>query len=152
VRMDSRGFTLIETVIVLVVATVLIDVGYKTGSDVMDRLSVDSSRNVVAALHARARARAIEQGTTARLFLDPAGDSAWVTDASGLVDRVNFAEAGGIDIVSDDDAIVRMCMTARGIADTGCNSFNSAVTVAFVRGAASKDLTFRPLGQLTRPQ
>jgi Tfp pilus assembly protein FimT len=152
VKMDSGGFSLIETVIVLVVATVLIDMGHRAGSDVMDRLSVESSRNIVTALHARARARAIEQGTTVRLFLDPAGDSAWITDASGLVDRVSFAESGGIDVVAEQDDIIRICMTARGIADTNCNSSNSSVTVAFVRGAARKNLTFRPLGQLTRPQ
>ena len=74
----TRGSTMVETVIVCIMVSALIGTGLSSGGRVMDRMSVASSRNALVALHARARARAIEHGTVTRLIVDPAGDSAWV--------------------------------------------------------------------------
>ena len=142
----TRGSTMVETVIVCIMASVLIGTGLSSGGRVLDKMSVNSSRSALMALHARARARAIEHGTVTRLFVDPAGDSAWISDGAVVVERVNFATAHGTDIVADETIL--LCMAPNGIADTRCNSFDSSVKIGFARGGETTELTFRPLGQV----
>ena len=142
----TGGFSMVEMVVVCLIVSVLIGAGVRSGGGVLDKMAVDSSRSALVALHARARARAIEHGTVTRLFVDPAGDSAWVSDGAVVVERVDFATSHGTDIVADE--VLLLCMAPNGIADTGCNSFDSAVTIGFARGGETTQLTFRPLGQV----
>ncbi len=142
----TGGFSMVETTLVCLIASVLIGAGFRSGGRVLDKMSVDSSRRALLALHARARARAIEHGTVTRLIVDPAGDSAWVVDGALVVERVDFATSRGTDVVGDERLL--LCMAPNGIADTGCNSFDSSVSITFARGGESKELTFRPLGQV----
>jgi len=142
----TGGFSMVEITVVCFIASVLIGAGVRSGGAVLDKMSVNSSRSALIALHARARARAIEHGTVTRLFVDPVGDSAWVSDGSVVIERVDFAASHGTDMVADESFL--LCMAPNGIADTECNSFDSSVSVAFVRGGESKELTFRLLGQV----
>ena len=142
----TRGFSMVEMAVVCLIASVLIGAGFRSGGGVLDKMSVDSSRGALLALHSRARARAIERGTVTRLFVDPAGDSAWVSDGAVVVERVDFATSHGTDIVADETLL--LCMAPNGIADTKCSSFNSSVSIGIARGGATTVLTFRPLGQV----
>lgn len=142
----TRGSTMVETVIVCIMAGVLVGTGLTMGGSVLDRMSVDSARSALVALHGQARARAIEHGTVTRLFVDPAGDSAWISDGAVVVERLDFANAHGTDIVADETLL--LCMAPNGIADTRCTSFDSSVSIGFARGGETTELTFRPLGQV----
>ena len=142
----TRGSTMVETVIMCIMASVLSGTGVASGGRVLDRMYVDSSRSALVALHARARARASEHGTVTRLFVDPAGDSACISDGAVVVERVNFATAHGTDIVADETIL--LCMAPNGVADTRCNSFDSSVQIGCARGGESAQLTFRPLSQV----
>ena len=142
----TGGFSMVEMTLVCFIASALIGVGVRSGGQVLDKMSVNSSRSALIALHARARARAIEHGTVTRLFVDPVGDSAWVSDGSVVVERVDFAAAHGTDMVADESFL--LCMAPNGIADTECSSFDSSVSVVFARGGENKELTFRVLGQV----
>ena len=142
----TRGSPMVETVIVCIMVSALIGTGLSSGGRVMDRMSVASSRNALVALHARARARAIEHGTVARLFVDPVGDSAWISDGTVVVERVNFATSHRTDVIAKETLL--LCMAPNGVADTRCNSFDSSVQIGCARGGESAQLTFRPLSQV----
>ena len=143
---QNGGFTIIELVVAMVVATLLIDMALSAGGPALDRMSVTSARTTFAALHARARVRAVERGRNVSLFVDPATDSAWVFDQNEVVEAIAFRTASGVDVTTASR--MELCLSPRGYADTDCNSFSSTVEVGFARGAASSSLEVRPLGQL----
>lgn len=143
---DSRGFSIIEVAMVLMIAAALLDMALSAAAPVSNRLSVSSSRSALVALHARARAHAVERGVMTRLHVDPEGDSAWVSDAGERIETVDFYETWGVDLIAA--APIELCMSPRGHADRDCNSFGSTVDVEFSRGGLSAVVMIRPLGQL----
>jgi prepilin-type N-terminal cleavage/methylation domain-containing protein len=145
-RMNTRGFSLIETMITLVIAGTLLNVGVKAAAPVTDDLSVKSARGAVMALHARARAHAVERGTMVRLVIDPATDVVSLVDGTDVIETVDLHDTRGIDLTAS--APITLCMTPRGFADSDCNSFSSAVTFGLERGGVISRIKLRPLGQL----
>ncbi len=143
----TNGFTILELVIVIAVGAILASIAMNGFSQVQSRLAVGQARSTFASLHARARAHAVERGVVARFFVDAAGDSVWITASGSWVDGLDFRDQLGIDIQSSTSSLT-LCMTPRGFADTGCNSFNSSVTYTFAQGAESTSLILRTLGQL----
>ena len=145
-RGKTRGFSLIELTVTIVIAGVLLDTAVRVTAPVQDSLSVDSGIGVVAALHARARAQAVARGTMVQLIVDPSTDIVMVFEGATVLETVDLRTTRGIDIVGSSQ--IRVCMTPRGFADTDCNSFNSAVTVALNRGEATSEVKLRPMGQI----
>jgi hypothetical protein len=96
---------------------------------------------------ARTRAHAIETGATALLVADTRGDSVMIFKEGQLIENVRFQEEIGVDLQAEAST-VRLCMNARGFADTGCNSFNSSTALVFASGTRSGSVTILPLGQL----
>lgn len=144
--MDSRGYTIIELSVVLLISAALLDVGLNSAAPVSHRLSVNLARSALVTLHARARAHAAERGEMTRLHVDPVGDSAWVSHDSERIESVDFRGTWGVDLIAP--SAIELCMSPRGYADRDCNSFSSAVDVEFSRGELSAEVTIRPLGQL----
>jgi prepilin-type N-terminal cleavage/methylation domain-containing protein len=145
-RRKTRGFSLIELTVSIVIAGILLDVAVRATVPVQDSLSVGSGRGVVAALHARARAQAVARGTMVRLIVDPTTDVVTIFEGSETIETVDLRETRGIDILGSSQ--IRVCMTPRGFADTDCNSFESAVTVGLNRGGATSEIKLRPMGQI----
>jgi prepilin-type N-terminal cleavage/methylation domain-containing protein len=142
-----RGFTLIEVLIVLVISTILMSMAVKAFGATSSNLAARQARNVFNGMAARARAQAIESGFTTMLVANIPGDSVWIFANGRVVENVRFAEEMGVDIRASATT-VRICMSPRGYANTNCNSFNSAVKMAFVQGAESETIEILPLGQI----
>ncbi|MDT8342607.1 MAG: type II secretion system protein [Longimicrobiales bacterium] len=141
-----RGFTFIELVIALVVGGILIGISIREVGQVQRRMSVTQGMRAFQSLHARARAHAIERGTLVALFLDTAGDSAFIWDAGGAFETLRFQEFG-VD-VSANPAVVRVCFTPRGYADPDCNSYGAGTVLSFAQGTNTRTLELLPMGQL----
>ena len=137
---------MVEVVVALVVAAVLLRMVVLAAGPTMDRLSVDAARTSFASLAARARARAVERGQTVVLSVDPATDSAWVSQGSTVLEAIAFGTASGIDV--EAPGVMAVCLGPRGFGDLSCASFSGSQTVTFSRGRASKSVTMRPLGYL----
>ena len=143
----AKGFTLIEVLIVLVISTILMSMAVKAFGATSSDLATRQARNVFNGMAARARAQAIESGFTTMLVANIPGDSAWIFANGRVVENVRFSEEMGVDLQASATT-VRICMSPRGYANTNCNSFKSAVKMAFVQGAESETIEILPLGQI----
>lgn len=143
----SRGFTLIEVLIVIVVGGILTAIAIKELGPASSRTSAQQARNVFGGIAARARAHAIERGQMTILVVDAQADSVSIVAGGNVLETVHFRAAMGIDIQAPT-AETRICMSPRGFADTSCNSFTSTIEIAFVQGAQTRTLEILPLGQI----
>ena len=109
---SRKGFTLIEVMIVIVVAGLLFLIGLPRLRDAVARNNVYQARVAVSALYARARAVSIEQGRlgylarngnriTVLVRVAPTG-AAWA-DTIGVVEDLNARY--GVTVTATDDTI-----------------------------------------------
>jgi len=140
------GFTLIEIVIALLIGSILTSIALTSYGSARGRFAVRGAVNTFSAVHARARAAAIERGTTTRLRIFPDGDSVTVVRGVTTVESINFRATQRVDIRAASN--ITLCMTPRGFANDVCNSFSSPVTVTFASGADASSVQILPLGQL----
>ena len=137
-----------ELIIVILIGSVLLSVTVGRISGTRSVLSAVGARQAYLALHSRTRAQAIEFGSTARLMLDLSGDSAWIVQGGNTIETYRFAP-DGVDVQSSSsDAVVQMCMVARGYSEPRCNSFGESVTLTFVTARSSTSLVLLPMGQV----
>ena len=141
-----RGFTLIEVVIALLIGSILTSIAMAGFGNARGGYAVRGARTTFASLHARTRAQAIEAGTRIALFVDVAGDSAFIWDGRNN-ETVLFGEELNIDLKSSSGNLV-ICMNPRGFADTDCNNFTSNVRLYFQHNADTASVEILPLGQL----
>jgi len=147
-RNQSQGFSLFELIVVLFIGSVLLSVAPNKINSTRGVLAAVAARQAYLALHSRTRAQAIEFGSTARLMLDIPGDSAWIVQGGITLETYRFAP-DGVDVQSSSsDAVVRMCMIARGYSEPRCNSFDESVTLLFVTAQASESIVLLPMGQV----
>lgn len=141
-----RGFTLIEVVIALLIGSILTSVALTSFGNARGRFAVRGARSTFVSLHARARAAAIEGGTTARLRIFPGGDSVAVVRGGTTLETIHFGEELNVDVQATSD--ITVCMSPRGFADDSCNSFTTPVTLRFVSSGDTASVQILPLGQL----
>jgi len=144
--MSWRGFTLIETLIALVIMGVLLALGLPRVGEWARRESVRGARRQVITYLAQARAAAIHRGCGSVLHLDPSGARVWVTACAlqgGATDTVggvdDLVNRYGVSFQSDGDSLT---FTPQGLAFA-----TASIRVAFRRGADSALLTITPTGR-----
>jgi prepilin-type N-terminal cleavage/methylation domain-containing protein len=152
VAMTRRaGFTIIELVVTIVVTAALLTLVSRALGGVQGRIAADQASKTYEALHARARAHAVERGTTVRLSLDTAADTAALSLPDGeVLEMIDFRAELGVDVRSAASNPVVVCMTSRGYGETSCMSFNSTVTLSFTAGRDTASLQLLSLGQIKR--
>jgi hypothetical protein len=140
------GYKLSELLVALVVgvitASVVVDgmAGQETPS------AIRQARTVFLSLHARTRALAAESGHTSELNVDSDRDIVWISRNDSTLSIVNFRSEMSVDI--DGEGIAKLCLTPRGFADSGCNSFGEGtMDVRFVQRGRASMVSILPLGQ-----
>jgi prepilin-type N-terminal cleavage/methylation domain-containing protein len=144
------GFTLIELAITLVVSGVLLTMVGRALGDAQRRIAADQAMKTYEAMHARARAHAIERGTNVLLVLDTSADTAAISIGGDVIETTHFRAELGVDVWSDASNPVQVCMTSRGYGDASCMSFNSTVRLSFGTGSDTSSVQLLSLGQLKR--
>jgi len=134
--------------VVLLVGGILTSIALSGFGRARGAYAVRGARNTMSALHARARAQAIERGTRVILFVDPGADSVSVTRGGTVLETIRFANEMQVDIRTSTGTAVRLCMNARGYADESCNSFTTPVSISFWHNADSASVRLLTLGQL----
>ena len=142
---QPRGFTLVEVFLVISITAALLLLATRTFGAVQSRYAADQGRYAFQALHARARAQAIETGDPTRLVVDVDADSVAVVRNGRILETVYFGDGMGIDLQGTS---LVLCMGPRGFAITDCNSFNTAKELVFSQGSYTRALDLLPLGQL----
>lgn len=107
-----------------------------------------------ATLHQRARAKAVEMGTTQLFLVDTQGDSAFIIDLNTfeITDITRFREELNVDLRSTASTFL-VCMTPRGYADPTCPAFgfstsSTPIKLEFWLNQDSTSVTILPMGQL----
>jgi prepilin-type N-terminal cleavage/methylation domain-containing protein len=146
-RRFKSGFTIPELVIVILIGSILASIAIRSAGPVLTQTSVRSAARTFGALHARARAHAIERGSIARLRVDATQDRVSVTVGSDTIEVVDFGESQSVDIQASVPTIT-LCFNPRGFGERGCSSFDTGVEIAFAQGAEVSEVRLWPLGQL----
>ena len=149
-EMDKRrsGFSIIELVVVLMVGSVLTSIAITSFNGVSGRFAAKGARQTLMAMHARARAHAVEYGQIVRLNLDPDDDSVCLSRAGEVLEVLDFGEGFNVDIRTSTDAELSVCMNARGFADMGYNNFDSLLTVTLSLASDTTSIRVLTLGQM----
>ena len=139
---------MIELVVVLMVGSVLTSIAITSFNGISGRFATNGARQTFIAMNARARAQAVEYGRTVRLNLDPSGDSVWLSRGGDVLEVLDFGEEFDVNILTSTNSGLRVCMNARGFADTECNNFSSPVTVTFLLATDTASVRVLSLGQM----
>jgi len=151
-RRRTRGFTLIEVLVTILIGAILTSIAVKGFGLTSSEMSVRQAKNVFTGMVARARAMAIERGTLTRFYVDASGDSISLAIYLGVSpyweqeEAVYFGGDMGIDIQSSSGNIYRY-MTPRGYANTYYGN-TGTIEVRFVQGEQADTIQFLPLGQV----
>ena len=145
----TRGFTLIEVVIVMVIAAVLIALVVPSVGSALGQRDVNGARDNIAMTAAMARSRAVERGRTVEFRLDVAGNKAAIIENGEVIGGVDVG-ARGVQM-KGEASLYRLCYTARGFASASCTNVAAPTDVVFERGEYKAELTLWALGQVTTP-
>lgn len=150
-RSPKAGFTLIEVVIVVLVASVLMDMAASGFVTSRRAVALESAEHSFRSLQARARAHAIERGRISRFEVDPTEDEVRVIVGTDTIAMLDFGDAYQVDLesrVSGTSVALRQCMTPRGVGDGPCTSFYAPAQVEFSRESRARRIRLLPLGQI----
>lgn len=158
-RMRQRpraGFTLVELFVVIFIAGLLMAIAMPRIGRTLQERYARNSRDAFAWAANRARARAIQTGTTFLLQLDPATERAWVVrrNATTAADTLTTIDFSGSEfnstVTTPSNALMTVCYSPRGYAynGTGCNT--GTVDVTFTHGVYTAAARVKPLGQVER--
>lgn len=144
--MSRPGFTLVESVVALVIIGVLLTFALPRFKDWLPRESLRAARRELTTQLARARATAVYRGCRAVLHLDDRTSAVWVTacpvlgagvDTVGTVD--SFLDGFGVSFQADGDSVP---FTPQGIALAA-----SSIAVTLSKGDYSASLEITPVGR-----
>ncbi len=114
------------------------------------RMAVRSAQSQFLSLHDLSRSMAVERGMPVGFVADSRTQTVTVRegcDGDGrIIESRDFNLSYRVDILTSGQAL-EICMTARGYADPGSNSFTDLGRVTFLRGQNAASVVLFPLGQ-----
>lgn len=155
---DRRGFTLVETIIVIVVMAAITALAFPRVQNLWTRSSVSGARGAVANALQQARAAAITQGRGTTVHFDNATGRVWVTavprrgppcggcaeDTIGSV-RPLTTQFGVALLAAGGNAAGEFTFDSRGLGNAGGN-----MTVQLRRAAVRDTLFIQGFGRVTK--
>jgi prepilin-type N-terminal cleavage/methylation domain-containing protein len=154
-RRGHFGFSLIELLVVIVIAGVLIGISVPAVGRAQAQRRVMNARDSFVWLASRARMAAVERGRVARLELDPATGQATVilqlaTDST--LEVVRYWEEYGVAVGTESGTAIRVCYDSRGYAmESACTMAGLPDMVLFTDGGQfAARARVLPLGQVER--
>ena len=140
----------------MIIAGVIATIAIPRMGNMQASQNAQNARDAFVWMGARARARAIERGTTQLLQIDPSTDRAWIvkrnaTAAADTAQVVDFQAEFGSDVSTGTGAAITICYNTRGYA-WACDAASptSDEWVSFKTGRESARARIRPLGQIER--
>jgi len=147
------GFTLIETMMVLVVLGMIALIGTPKLSASLGHARARAAVNRFVAAHSLAKATAIRYGRRAELWIDAAGGTFWIRqDSTGLggnVLRITPAATVGDGVTLASNRAI-LCFNGRGLPTTAGACEAPDATVVISTADRADTLTITPLGKILR--
>lgn len=147
------GFTLIELLIVILITGAILSFAIPNLTKTTATRYSRNARDAFVWGAQRARARAIQTGTTQLFELDPATERAWVVrrGSTDTLYTVNFQTEHESTVSTASNAVITVCFNPRGFATVSCNvNVGSNVDVTFTHGGYTSAARVKPLGQVER--
>jgi len=152
---QRRGFTMIETIMVLIILAIVAATGGPRLSAALQRRTSSSAADQFVASHSLARSTALRFARIAQLHIDAPGKRFWVdvdTSANGIGQRATVADirdmtSPGLTMSSDRTLL---CFDARGIASTAGSCQTGDVKVIFTEGGTADTVATTALGKVLR--
>lgn len=146
------GFTMIETMLAVVIVGVLTLMAYPRVSSAMARSDARGARTRVINMLATARTAATQSNRSTWLTFD--GNQVWVTASprrttggSGTVDTIgSVVDLSVVYGTSVSSGVTQIAYDPRGLA----SGFGSSVTITLTRGGYSYPITVDMLGRVTK--
>lgn len=155
-RRRRGGFTLIETLLVLVVIGVLTTIAVPPVQRMRTAAALQNGRAQVSAALVLARGTATRWGRIAELHFDPGQDILSVrvdtvtvgsSTATVLIRQYRLRDDLGVDVRSDRDVL---CFDATGVGTTGPSCPVAGATVVIRAGARADTLRINSVGRVWR--
>ena len=145
-----RGLAVVWVVMGLTIAAVPVVVFAGSLAGLQGRVAVRSAQSRFLSLHGLSRSLAVEWGTPMSLVADPETQTVTVrvgcSDNGRILESRDFKLSYRVDMLTGG-GVLRVCMTPRGYADPGSNSYTSEGRVNFLRGAHAASVVLFALGQ-----
>ncbi len=153
-RARDAGFTLLEILIVLVVAGGLLVIATRPISRELRSAKTRSAVNQFTSIHGLARATAVRYGRTAELHIDAANAQFWVevdtSRAGGVTDTAGTIHGVGSPQFAMTSNRSLVCFDGRGLATTVGPCEAGDLIVTFSLGGRSDTVTASLLGKILR--
>jgi prepilin-type N-terminal cleavage/methylation domain-containing protein len=146
---NRRGFTLIETLIVIVVAGLMMAAGFPRLRQAMISTNLRSARNELAALHSQARAVAVERGRSSAIWIN--GNSAVVVvtpRAVALAGSTHDTVGGVHNFMTEFGATLAASGDPIGFDPRGVGTNAGTASLTLTKSSHTKTLTISPFGRL----
>lgn len=152
---QRRGFTMIETTIVLALVAIVAAIGAPKLWAALQRRRTASAADQFVLTHSLTRSTALRYGRVAQLHIDATGKRFWIdvdTSANGVGQRATIAN---VRDVSGDGLVMTstralLCFDARGLASTSGSCESGDATVIFSDGATADTVATTALGKVLR--
>lgn len=154
------GFTLIELVIVITIAGILMTYSIPRFQGARAQRTARNARDVFVWNAQRARARAIQTGTTYLYQLDPTTERAWIVKKGGSTAAdtlltINFQTEYESTVSTSANSVITVCYNPKGYANTSCSGVTGTVPTAnvdvtFTNASYTSSARLKPLGQVER--
>lgn len=152
---QRRGFTMIETIMVLTLVAIVAAIGAPKLTAALQRRTTASAADQFVLTHSLTRSTALRYGRVAQLHIDATLKRFWIdvdTSANGLGQRATIAN---VRDVSGDGLVMTstralLCFDAGGIASTSGSCESADVTVIFSDGATADTVATTALGKVLR--
>ena len=152
--MKHKGFTIVELVIVLVLAGIAIAIVSPPLNRAFQRTGTRAAMDEFASTHSLARSAAVRFGRISELHIDATNGRFWVevdTSSTGgvkdTVGVVKYLEGTGVTLESDRTLL---CFDARGLPTTRDSCEAPDATLRFTSGDKERIVTITALGRVLR--
>src|SRR5437762_13377517 len=150
-----RGFTMIETIMVLALIGIVAAIGGPKIGAALQRRTTASGADQFALTHSLSRSTAVRYARVAQLHIDAPGKRFWVdvdTSANGSGQRATIAyvrdvSTGGLTMTSTRTLL---CFDARGLPSTLGSCEPADASIIFSDGAMADTIVTTALGKVLR--
>ena len=158
-RARRGGFTLMELAIVLSIAGVIASFAVPSYQNIKKNMAAQNARDAFVWMAARARATAVERGTTYVLEIDPSTDRAWIVlrrtsgapQPADTLQTVHYPSEFGATVSSAANTLASWCYNPRAYAwRCAASSPSTNTDLTFAQAGNSVSARVKVLGQVER--